>query len=256
MSDYGELTNLKSFALPNCIEKISGSFYTCPELTELMIPDSVNNITTDFKDCPKLKTILGFRGSYAETFAAEKGYEFVAVDEEPEAIVTTTVTTTAAAESTGTTETTTKDSLFSETTTFCTTTTPFATTTTAAETATSATAAVKHIDSDETLVKWAVRDYQSKHDAKDAAAEITAASDSEYEITLRDSDGVVLDVYKIDPATGKGTDSAQKPVNLPQTGNNSAANRILAVLAFLLTGTGLIAVQKSGIIRRKKDKTE
>ena len=55
---------------------------------------------------------------------------------------------------------------------------------------------VTHIASDEDLCDWAIVDYEDK-------TGITAA---EAEITLTDQDDEVLDVYIIDPNTGKGKD--------------------------------------------------
>ena len=110
-----------------------------------------------------------------------------------------------------------------------------------------------HIASDEELCAWAVKDYQDKTGAEGIRAEITSADGSTYEITLTDENGNVAEVYTVDPATGTGKDSADKPVNLPQTGNNRLTNLLLAVAAVLLSGFGWLMLKSSGIIRRKKD---
>lgn len=51
---------------------------------------------------------------------------------------------------------------------------------------------------------------------------------------LSDSEGKTVDTYVIDTADGTGTDSADQEVNLPQTGNNSLTDFMLAALAFLM----------------------
>ena len=53
-------------------------FSNCSALTDVTIPAGVTEITFDaFNDCPSLSTIHGEPRSYAETYAAEKGYAFV-----------------------------------------------------------------------------------------------------------------------------------------------------------------------------------
>ena len=84
-------------------------------------------------------------------------------------------------------------------------------------------------------------------------ARITAKSDSAYEITLEDADGNVVDVYTIDPKTGKGTDSANRDVNLPQTGNLSPTAALLMFGGSLIVMLGIIAMYYSGIFRRKEE---
>ncbi|MDE6020562.1 MAG: LPXTG cell wall anchor domain-containing protein [Ruminococcus sp.] len=72
-------------------------------------------------------------------------------------------------------------------------------------------------------------------------------------ITLTDDSGNVLDTYVIDPTTGIGTDVSDAEVNLPQTGNNSMKNVLIAFSAMTLMVIGAFAVKTSGIIYRKKD---
>ncbi|HAG12265.1 MAG TPA: hypothetical protein DCG49_00190, partial [Ruminococcus sp.] len=86
-------------------------------------------------------------------------------------------------------------------------------------------------------------------------ARITAKSDSAYEITLEDADGNVVDVYTIDPKTGKGTDSANRAVNLPKTGNLSPESYLLLLSGFLLTGCGCLTMHRAGIFRRKDEES-
>lgn len=87
---------------------------------------------------------------------------------------------------------------------------------------------------------------------KVAKAEITKKTDINYEITLYDKSGNILDTYIVDPKTGIGYDSSGNSVNLPQTGNNSI-NKIMIILgSFLLIGFGFIAIKTSGVIKRKE----
>ena len=111
----------------------------------------------------------------------------------------------------------------------------------------------KHIASDEELCEWAVNDYEDKTGQTDVSAEITSKSDDVYEITLKDKDGNVVDVYTIDPVTGGGTNSTDEAVDLPQTGNNSLKNWLWVLGALMLIGCGTFAVKTSGFIRRKED---
>lgn len=171
---------------------------------------------------------------------------------------TTTTTTTA----TTTTTTTTTTAASSTASTAATSTTIAATTatdpitapviTTAASTTTT-TASPQHIASDEKLCDWSKKNYNDKNGIMPDAANITETPDGKYQITLTDSSENVLDVYVIDPETGIGTDAEGNEVNLPQTGNNSLKNVLIAVGACMMTAFGFCALGYSGIIRRKKD---
>ena len=142
----------------------------------------------------------------------------------------------------------------STTTTTTTTTTKAATTTTKpAATKPVTTTAVKHVASDEDLCNWSVKDYNGKNESAAATAEITDKSNGQYQITLTNDSGDVLDVYEIDPETGIGHDSNGNEVNLPQTGNNSLANIMIALGALMMTGFGFASVKSSGIFRRKEN---
>ncbi|MDE6425268.1 MAG: LPXTG cell wall anchor domain-containing protein, partial [Ruminococcus sp.] len=147
-----------------------------------------------------------------------------------------------------TTTTTTSEST-TTTTTESTTTEPTITTTKPSERS-----IVQHIASDEELGNWSVNDYNSKHDIPANSAEITETPDGQYQITLTDDSENVLDVYEINPENGIGTDSENNEVNLPQTGNNSLTNMIIALGSLIMTASGFVAVKSSGIIRRKKNK--
>ena len=74
-----------------------------------------------------------------------------------------------------------------------------------------------------------------------------------YEITITDKTGKVLDKYTIDPKTGTGTNSADEAVDLPQTGNNSMTDLFMVLSAVMTTVIGAFAVKISGICRRRKD---
>ena len=105
------------------------------------------------------------------------------------------------------------------------------------ETTTTTTTAV----SAEEMCKWAARDYEKKNGVT-VNAEVTSSTDDKYEITLKDNEEKVLDVYTVDSATGNGTNSADEAVSLPQTGNNSASTAAAAAGAVALILSGGIAV--------------
>lgn len=108
-----------------------------------------------------------------------------------------------------------------------------------------------HIASDDELAQWAIKDYQDKTGITATNAEVTAISDEEYAIVLKDADGNILDTYTINPETGIGTDSSNATVDLPQTGM-SGAHKAIAGLAALMTLTGVTLVAKS----RRKDEDQ
>ena len=152
-----------------------------------------------------------------------------------------------------TTEATTTEETTTEATTTEETTTEETTTTEAPSTKPSTTATAKHIASDKDLCNWSINDYNGKNDAAAASAEITERANGQYQITLTDDSGNVLDVYEIDPVTGIGTDSNNNEVNLPQTGNSSLTNLLLVIGATMMTVFGFVAVRFSAIFRRKED---
>lgn len=56
------------------------AFYGCSKLESITISNSVESISNNaFLSCPALETVYGVSGSYAEAFANENGYVFVAV---------------------------------------------------------------------------------------------------------------------------------------------------------------------------------
>lgn len=123
--------------------------------------------------------------------------------------------------------------------------------TTTSEPVTTTTAS--HIASDDELCDWAVKDYQDKTGSTAVKAEITDISNGQYEITLTDENGKLLDVYTVDPITGVVTNSAEESVDLPQTGNNSLKTAAAVSAAFALMLLGMYAVAKSRILRRKEN---
>ncbi|MDE5754223.1 MAG: LPXTG cell wall anchor domain-containing protein, partial [Oscillospiraceae bacterium] len=115
------------------------------------------------------------------------------------------------------------------------------------------TTTAQHIASDEELCDWAINDYEDKTGVTPTNAEINEEADGQYEIILTDDAEKVLDVYVIDPNTGIGTDSNDEEVNLPQTGNNSLTNMLIALGSLMTTTFGFLAVKSSGVLRRKKN---
>lgn len=101
-----------------------------------------------------------------------------------------------------------------------------------------------------------VNDYQSKN-GEDIIAVVSATGiDSEGNITLHLQDpvnGVELGVYTVDQMSGKGTDAAGEKADLPQTGMNSPHVLLMIMIAFLMTGIGIVSVERSGMLRRKDE---
>ena len=77
---YG-CTALTGVTIPDSVTSIDDwAFDGCTALTSITIPDSVTSIGEDaFYGCTLLTTIYGYTGSYAETYAAKYGYDFVAL---------------------------------------------------------------------------------------------------------------------------------------------------------------------------------
>ena len=69
--------SLTNITIPDSVRSIgSGAFGHCYSLTSITIPDSVTDIEySAFDECDNL-TIYGYAGSYAETYAKEKGIPF------------------------------------------------------------------------------------------------------------------------------------------------------------------------------------
>lgn len=101
----------------------------------------------------------------------------------------------------------------------------------------------EHKISENDLVKWSVNDYQDKTGVS-ANGKISGWSDEQYDVTLSNENGDVLDTYSVDPDTGIGTNSAGEAVDLPQTGM-SGVHKAVAGLAALIALGGLALVRKS-----------
>lgn len=110
----------------------------------------------------------------------------------------------------------------------------------------------KPIASDEELCRWAEKDYMDKT-GRGVSSSVEEKTDGKLTIALTDKSGETVDTYIIDVASGIGTNSSDAEVNLPQTGNNSMRNILIAVAALMLTAIGTKAVYSSGILRRKED---
>lgn len=79
-SAFLDCSSIENITIPDGITKILPyTFGRCSNLTGITIPASVTNIATDaFKDCNLLTTVYGTAGSYAETWAKNNGYTFIA----------------------------------------------------------------------------------------------------------------------------------------------------------------------------------
>lgn len=75
-----DCSSIENITIPDGITKILPyTFGRCSNLTGITIPASVTNIATDaFEDCNLLTTVYGTAGSYAETWAKNNGYTFIA----------------------------------------------------------------------------------------------------------------------------------------------------------------------------------
>lgn len=76
---FYECPALKSISIPYRVTTIgTKAFANCTGFTEITIPQSVTSISSDAFSYPKNMTIYGVSGSKAETFANDKGINFVA----------------------------------------------------------------------------------------------------------------------------------------------------------------------------------
>ena len=76
---FYECPALKSISIPYRVTAIgTKAFANCTGFTEITIPQSVTSISSDAFSYPKNMTIYGVSGSKAETFANDKGINFVA----------------------------------------------------------------------------------------------------------------------------------------------------------------------------------
>ncbi len=82
---YGMFAGNSSLAdvIMKNVESIGeNAFSSCTSLTEIIIPKSVKSIDKTAFQLSGLTTIKGVTGSYAQTFANENGFEFIAIEEE------------------------------------------------------------------------------------------------------------------------------------------------------------------------------
>lgn len=78
-SAFSDCWSIEDIIIPNSVIEIGNlAFNSCHKLVDVTIPESVTNISSSAFSGSGLKTIYGVSGSYAETFAAEKGYTFIA----------------------------------------------------------------------------------------------------------------------------------------------------------------------------------
>lgn len=75
---FRNCSDLESIEIPDGTKQILWkAFYGCTKLKEIYIPQNVDHIDRDaFDECNSLKTIKGYKGSYAETFAKNNGFIF------------------------------------------------------------------------------------------------------------------------------------------------------------------------------------
>lgn len=169
---------------------------------------------------------------------------------EPTTTVKSTTTTTTESTTTITTEITT--TITEEQT--ITTTAEESTITTTEQPTITTTSTGKYFASVEDMCKMAVKDYEKKTGVKPAVTESVENKNGTLTVYLKDANGEVLDTYVIDSKTGKGTNSNDENVNLPQTGNNSPVNLLAFLSSVAMVLSGLFITFKSGKIRKKEEK--
>ena len=131
------------------------------------------------------------------------------------------------------------------------------TTTTETTTTTTETTNTQSTTSDETTITQSMfapisqlgdlaeNDYSSINGINPADSVTKDNRDGTYSIELMDEKGNVIDVYTIDPESGKGTNSKNETVDLPQTGNNSLKTVISICIAISFLLFGIYAMKKS-----------
>lgn len=80
MDTFTRCSSLNTVSIPNSVVNISmRAFQYCTSISEIFIPNSVQKIESDaFRECSNLEVIKGMAGSYAETWATDNGYTFIA----------------------------------------------------------------------------------------------------------------------------------------------------------------------------------
>ncbi len=94
-STFRNCKKLTSVIIPDSVTSISvNAFYYCTSLASVIIPDSVTSIAPGvFDSCSDGFTIYGYEGSYAETYAKERGIAFETMMNEPENVAEGTIGT-------------------------------------------------------------------------------------------------------------------------------------------------------------------
>ena len=103
------------------------------------------------------------------------------------------------------------------------------------------------------LSEYSCKDYAGKNGTAPASTSVTQDKDGSVSVVMYDASGNVLDTYKLDPLTGKGTNASGAAVDLPQTGNNDHSTATAAAGAGMLTMTGLFMLLRSFGSRKRKD---
>lgn len=111
----------------------------------------------------------------------------------------------------------------------------------------------EHKYSAEELRNMSINDYEKKTGIRPASSEVFENNHGVTTVVLKDENGNILDTYTLDPATGQGANSKNEPIELPQTGVNSLTLASKFAGASVITLLGIIAVIKSGMLRKKED---
>lgn len=133
---------------------------------------------------------------------------------------------------------------------------PMETETTAIDvtTTTTTTTTINHKNiTQEDLENWAKNDYEYRTGQVAVSENTIVTSDGDYEITLADENGTVLDVYTVNPETAEGTNQSGEEVNLPQTGITSKTNYIIFIGGLSMIVFGIFAIFSSGMFKRKDE---
>ena len=99
----------------------------------------------------------------------------------------------------------------------------------------------------------ASKDYHKRNKGRKVdSSTITVDEDGNVNIEIHSDDGTVLDTYKVDPVTGKGTNSAGDEIDLPQTGFSFIATVAVPICSVLIILGGLILLSWCRPFRKEK----
>ncbi len=101
------------------------------------------------------------------------------------------------------------------------------------------------------LTEMAMTDLEQKTGTRPESAETFIDETGTVVVQMNGADGEPADFYSVDPATGTGEDQEGGAVDLPQTGISDVQPMVWAMLAVLLTAAGVLAMAKSGVLRRR-----